>query len=73
MRGVGLAPCAAPFAPLSVSQLLSFLCFLASPGVAVDGDDFSVMDEPVDEGDETGGVWEGLAPLREGAVCGDYG
>ena len=63
----------APPAAFGAALLLAFLGFLAAVGVAVDGDDLGVVDEPVDEGDKAGGVWEGLAPLGEGAVRGDYG
>ena len=77
IRGVGLpgTPAtrgAAPPAALGAALLLAFLGLLAAPGLAVDGDDLGVVDEAVDQGDDAGGVGEGLAPLREGPVGGDY-
>ena len=47
-----------PPPPLGASDLLAFLGFLAAVGVAVDGEDFGVVDEPVDKGHEAGGVRE---------------
>ena len=64
---------ASPPAALGAALLLAFLGFLAAPGLAVDGDDLGVVDEAVDQGDDAGGVGEGLAPLGEGPVGGDDG
>jgi hypothetical protein len=37
-------------------------------GFPVDGEDFGVMDEAVDQGDDAGGVWEHVALFGEGAI-----
>ena len=34
-------------------------------GLALDGEDFGMMNEPVDEGDDASGVREDLAPFGE--------
>ena len=69
--GAGLA--GSPAAALGAACLLAFLGLLAAPGIAVDGDDLGVVDEAVDQGDDAGGVGEGLAPLGERSVGGDSG
>ena len=40
-------------------------------GLALDDADLGVMDEPVDDRDDTGGIGEDLAPFGEGAIGGD--
>lgn len=47
--------------------------FLEAVGLALDGDDFGLVQEAIDEGDDAGGVGEDLVPLGEGAVGGDDG
>ena len=42
-----------------------------SVAVAFEGDDFGVVDEPVDHGGGDGGVTEDFAPAAEGFVAGD--
>jgi len=46
---------------------------LEAIGLALDGDDLRVVDEAVDQGDDTGGVGEDLAPFGKRAVGGDEG
>ena len=58
-------------AALGAAYLLAFRGLLAAPGIAVDGDDLGVVDEAIDQGDDAGGVGEGLAPLGERSVGGD--
>ena len=42
--------------------------FLEAVGFAVDGQDFGVVDEAIDERDDTGGVGEDFAPFSERSV-----
>lgn len=49
------------------------LDFLEAIGLAFEGDDLSVVGEPVDEGNDAGGVRKYLATLGEWAVGGDGG
>ena len=58
--------CLTPAAALCAALLLALFGLLAAVGIAVDGDDLGVVDEAVDQGDDAGGVGEGLAPLGEG-------
>jgi len=51
----------------------AFLGFLEAVGLAVEDDDFGVVHQPVDHGDDAGGIGEDLAPLGEGSVGGDEG
>jgi hypothetical protein len=60
-------------AALACALIGSLAGFLEAVGFAVDGEDLGVVEEAVDEGDDTGGVWEDLAPFREGSVGGDEG
>ncbi len=39
--------------------------FLEAVGLALDGDDFGVVDEAIDQGDDAGGVGEDLVPFGE--------
>ena len=71
VQGAGLS--GSPAAALGAAYLLAFLGLLAAIGIAVDGDDLGVVDEAVDQGDDAGGVGEGLAPLGERPVGGDDG
>jgi hypothetical protein len=51
-----------------VARGAELLGFLEAIAVGLDLDDLGAMDEPVDEGDDAGGVREDFAPLREGLV-----
>ncbi len=51
----------------------ALLGLLEAIGRAVDVDDLGVVDEAIDERDDTGGVGKDLAPFGEGAVGGDEG
>ena len=52
-----------------MSALLgSLLGFLEAVGVAVDGEDFGVVDEAVDQGDDAGGVGKDFTPLGERSI-----
>ena len=51
----------------------SLLCFLEPVGLALDGEDFGVMDETIDEGDHASGIGKDLAPFCEWAVGGHDG
>jgi hypothetical protein len=42
--------------------------FLEAVGFPIDGEDLGVVDEPVDQGDDAGGVWEDLAPFGEWSI-----
>ena len=48
-----------------------FLSLLAAIGLALDGEDFGMMDQPVDQGDHATGAGEDFAPFREGFVGAD--
>lgn len=50
-----------------------FARFFEAIGLSGDGYDLAVVEESVDHGDDTGGVWEHLRPFFEAAVCGDDG
>jgi hypothetical protein len=45
--------------------------FLEAIGFALDGDNLGVVDQPIDQGDDTGGVGKDLVPLAERSVGGD--
>src|SRR3954453_4788350 len=60
------------FAALSGALVGAFAGFLEPVGFAFDGDDLGVVDEPVDQRDDAGGIGENLAPLGKGAVGGDH-
>jgi hypothetical protein len=44
------------------------LCLFEPVTVGFDVDDLGAMEKTIDEGDDVGGVWEDLTPLREGLV-----
>ena len=46
----------------------AFLGFLEAIGLAVEGDDLGVMDQPVDERDDASGIAEHLVPLGKRPV-----
>jgi hypothetical protein len=45
-----------------------FFCLFEAIGLAFDGDDLGMVDQAVDQRDDTGGVGKDLVPLGEGAV-----
>jgi transposase-like protein len=51
----------------------AFAGFAHAVGLALDGQDFGVVDQAVDDRDDAGGIEERRAPLGEGAVGGDQG
>jgi hypothetical protein len=44
------------------------LGFFEAVAVDVDGEDLGAMDQPIDEGDDAGGVGEDLIPFSKGFV-----
>src|SRR5487761_2052070 len=50
----------------------SFVGFLDAVGFAVDGDDFRVVHEAIDHGDDASGIWEDVAPFGEWPVGGHH-
>ena len=50
---------------LFATLLSAFLSLLKAIGLALDGDDLGVMDEAIDQGDDTGGAGEDLVPFGE--------
>src|SRR3954467_551394 len=59
-------------AALSGALVGTFAGFLEPVGLALNGDDLGVVDEPIDQRDNAGGIGENLAPLGKGAVGGDH-
>ena len=53
---------------LRAPSLATFLGLLEAVGLALDLNDLGVVYEPIDQGDDTGGVGEDLAPFGEGSV-----
>ena len=64
--GLGVDLCALAFALLG-----ALAGFLEAIGFALDGDDLGVVDQPIDQGDDSGGVGKDLVPLAERSVGGD--
>src|ERR1700690_2713169 len=58
-------------AALADTPFGALLCLLEAIGFAIDGDDFGVVDETINQRDDACGVGEYLAPLGERAVGGD--
>jgi hypothetical protein len=45
--------------------------FFEAVGLALDGNDFGAVHEPIDERNDAAGVWEHFLPLREWFIGGD--
>ena len=44
--------------------------FFEAVGLALDGNDFEAVNEPIDERNDAAGVWEDFLPLRERFIGG---
>ena len=55
---------------LRLSARGAFLSFFEAIAVAVDGEDLGAMHQPIDEGDDAGGVGEDLVPFAKAFVRG---
>jgi hypothetical protein len=56
-----------------LALLGAFFGLLEAIGVALDGDDFGMVDEAIDQGDDAGGVGKDLAPFGKGSIGGNQG
>ena len=45
--------------------------FFEAVGLALDGNDFGAVHEPIDERNDAASAWENFLPLREWLVSGD--
>ena len=71
IRGWGAGELGLGLGALAFALLGALAGFLEAIGFALDGDDLGVVDQPIDQGDDTGGVGEDLVPLAERSVGGD--
>jgi len=56
------------FATLASAALGTLAGFFEAIGVAFDGEDFGVVNETVNEGDDAGRIRKDLSPIGEGAI-----